>query len=96
MPHQPPPLSDHLTNSVYTVVPLDKIAPTMVESSMEEMSCLSAPSSEVSTILSPPTMPTYDNPGSRGVTTVGVDPGYLARVENQVEDQALFVKAVLV
>jgi hypothetical protein len=62
---------------------------------MEEMPYLSAHSSEVSTISSPPTMLTYDNPGSRGITTVGNDPGYLAQVEDQVEDQALFVKAVL-
>jgi hypothetical protein len=49
---------------------------------MEEIPCLSAHSSEVSTILSPLSMPTYDNPGSRVLPTVGDDPMYLAQVDN--------------
>ncbi len=58
----PPPhlplLSDILTNSVTNFVKMDK-----VELSMEEIPCLSAHSSEVSIILSPPSMPTYDSLG---------------------------------
>ncbi len=103
-PPQSPPSSDHLTNSVYTFVPLDNIAPTPVQSSMEEvpcasflaeMPCASAHSSEVHCIPSPPTKPTNDHPGSRVVTKVWEDPGYLAEVDNPVIDQELFVTAVL-
>jgi hypothetical protein len=103
--HQPPPLSDNLTNSVHTFVPLDNIAPTPVQSSVEEvpcvsflaeMTCASAHSSEVHSILYPPTKPTYEHPGSWVVTTVGDDPEYLAQVDNQVVDQESFVNAVLI
>jgi hypothetical protein len=66
---------------------------------MEEISCSSAHSSEVSIILSPPAMPTYDSPGLQGLPTilptVRDDHGCLTEVNDQVDNQALFVNAVL-
>jgi hypothetical protein len=61
--------------------------------SMEEIPC--------SIILSPPSIPTYDSPGLRALPTilllpeVRYDPGYSTQVDNRVNNQALFVNAVL-
>jgi hypothetical protein len=85
-PPHPPPLSDHLTNSVTNFVKMDNIAHTQVELSMEEIPCLSAHSSEVSIILYPPSMPTYDSPSLHGLPTilptVRDDPRCLTQVDD--------------